>query len=65
METALLSCPFCGGHGKTIDGFQYTSHPKLEESAYGGWRVICYGCGVNTWNYSAPEEAVRVWNKRA
>ena len=44
----------------------YTSAPKLEELTEGGWRVCCYGCGVQTWNNMkyTREQAIAAWNTR-
>lgn len=71
-EPELLPCPFCGGawlpdHPKMKRSAPCTSTPKLEELSEGGYRVCCYGCGVQTWNnlrYTAAEAAA-AWNRRA
>jgi hypothetical protein len=70
-EPGLLDCPFCAGqfvpgHPKMVGQAPYTSRPKLEELTTGGWRVTCYGCGVQTWdnmNYT-KEQAAEAWNTR-
>ena len=69
--SALLACPFCGGqfipeHPKMAEMSPYTSQPKLEELTDGGWRVCCYGCGVQTWDNMkyTREQAIAAWNTR-
>lgn len=68
----LFACPFCGGtyisdHPKMMQSQQFTSVPMLEELAEGGWRVCCYGCGVQTWNNLGytKEQAIAAWNTRS
>ena len=67
----LLPCPFCGGqfipqHPKMAPMWKSTSCPKLEELTAGGWRVCCYGCGVQTWDNLryTKEQAIAAWNTR-
>lgn len=68
----LLPCPFCGGdyipdHPKMRQVAPMTSKPCLEELTDNrGWRVCCYGCGVQTWNNlkATRPEAVAIWNTR-
>lgn len=70
----LLPCPFCGGkhipeHPNMARRWPCTSQPCLEELAEpyeGGWRVCCYGCGVQTWNNLryTREQAIAAWNTR-
>lgn len=73
----LKPCPFCGGgdlpadHTKArqMGSPRMRSWPVLEELSEevgGGWRVCCYGCGVQTWNALHPtaEAAVAAWNLR-
>ena len=71
-QVPLLPCPFCGGrfipeHPKMAGLLSYTSQPKLEELFAAGWRVCCYGCGVQTWDNLGytKEQAVAAWNTRA
>lgn len=71
QDEVLLACPFCEGkfipeHPNMYGRSPYTSQPKLEELTAGGWRVICYGCGVHTsnnLNYNR-EQAIAAWNTR-
>lgn len=72
MKEEPLPCPFCGGqfhpeHPNMKDVGRFTSVPKLEELTEGGWRVCCYGCGVQTWDnlQYTREQAVAAWNTRA
>jgi hypothetical protein len=67
----LLPCPFCGGkfipnHPKSSKRAEYESVPVLEKLTEGGWRVNCYGCGVQTWDelHYAREDAISAWNTR-
>lgn len=68
----LFACPFCGGayisdHPNMMHKGRFTSVPMLEELADGGWRVCCYGCGVQTWNNLGytKEQAIAAWNTRS
>lgn len=61
-EGELLRCPFCGA--------EYSNDPnskgavKLIKGVTFYW-VVCLNCGVRTGEYSKPEEATKVWNRRA
>ena len=63
----LLPCPFCGGLPNSK--WSGPSAPCLEQlspEVGGGWRVVCYGCGVQTWNrlHQHKEQAIKHWNTR-
>jgi len=67
----LLPCPFCRGklvpgHPKMSRRAKYESVPVLEELVDGGFRVCCYGCGVQTWDelHYTREDAISAWNTR-
>ncbi|MEI6731150.1 MAG: Lar family restriction alleviation protein [archaeon] len=67
----LKPCPFCGGkfhpqHPKMCGQLKFQSQPVLEQLHAGGWRVICYGCGISTWDnlgYS-KDQAIAAWDTR-
>lgn len=71
-KRGLLQCPFCGGRQYNDHGDQVShSWPKLEETVdsageWDGWRVVCYGCGVQTWNgkHATRAAAIAHWNTR-
>jgi len=63
----LLPCPFCAGLPNPK--WSGTSAPCLEQLSLevgGGWRVVCYGCGVQTWNglHQHKDQAIKHWNTR-
>ena len=47
--TELLPCPFCGGEALPI---------------YGGKRIMCLDCSLNTKLYKTADEAIAAWNTR-
>ncbi len=74
-DAELEPCPFCGGkrppseHSAVASKDEYTSHPVLEalgDDVGGGWRVMCYGCGIQTANglHRTAKDAVFAWNLR-
>ena len=60
-EIKLKPCPFCGGEAKLLeDEFGRTS---------GWWYASCsnLGCGIiaRTADRPTPQEAAKLWNRRA
>lgn len=59
----LLSCPFCGGESKLLQGNSGGQSPS--RTAY----VVCLNCGAKTreiedWGNDYIQEAIISWNRR-
>ena len=64
----LEVCPFCGGHGlieqEDNSLLPVSTHPLLEETVDGWWRVICYHCGA-TVSHPDKNTVIARWNNRS
>lgn len=52
----LKSCPFCGGKAELIKTSGYSGNHY--------YYVRCFGCGIQTMQYSNKDVAADIWNKR-
>ncbi|WP_081451522.1 Lar family restriction alleviation protein [Achromobacter piechaudii] len=59
----LKPCPFCGGAAEMYNPFHILGNPSQAATYRGG--VRCRACGCGSRATTPPDEAVKVWNRRA